>query len=175
MKYKINLLSEKEASLFDKIMYFFLNYLRYIIVITQLVVIGVFFYRFKIDQSIVDLKESVDQKAEIIKTVMPIVKQAEEIDSRTKEIKKILTSQQTSSIMINYFLSVFPQDIYLDSLSIKGNSISLSGVTNNAKILQTYDASLKKDNKFAVVNLQNIKKTAIGYTFSMNLNTFKNN
>ncbi|MDO8741626.1 MAG: hypothetical protein Q7J11_00595, partial [Candidatus Roizmanbacteria bacterium] len=61
MKYKINLLEKKETSLLDKLTFFGLNYLRYIIVITQLVVIGVFFYRFQIDQSIIDLKEGVNQ------------------------------------------------------------------------------------------------------------------
>lgn len=175
MRYKINLLQEKEASLFDRVMYFFLNYLRYIIVITQLVVIGVFFYRFQVDQSIVDLKESVDQKVEIIKTVMPIVKQAEEIDSRTKEIKKILALQQINSSMMSYFLSVFPQDIYLNNLNIKGNSISFNGTTLDSRILQLFYSALKKDNKFVAVDLQNIKKTETGYSFNMNLNTFKNN
>ena len=66
MKYKINLLLPKEKNWLDKVIYFGLNYLRYILVITQTVIIMVFFYRFKIDQEIVDLKDAVKQKQEII-------------------------------------------------------------------------------------------------------------
>ncbi|PJB87766.1 hypothetical protein CO083_05355, partial [Candidatus Roizmanbacteria bacterium CG_4_9_14_0_8_um_filter_34_12] len=64
MKYKINLLLPKEKNWLDKVIYFGLNYLRYILVITQTVIIMVFFYRFKIDQEIVDLKDAVKQKQE---------------------------------------------------------------------------------------------------------------
>jgi len=66
MRHRINLLEKKEQSLLDRLTFFGLNYLRYIIVITQLVVIGVFFYRFQIDQRIIDLKEGVEQKKEIV-------------------------------------------------------------------------------------------------------------
>ncbi len=57
MKYKINLLLKKEEGILDKIYIFLVNYLRYIIVITQFVVIGVFFYRLQVDQRVIDLKE----------------------------------------------------------------------------------------------------------------------
>ena len=73
MRYKINLLEKKDIGLLDKLTFFSLNYLRYIIVITQLVVIGVFFYRFQIDQKIIDLKEGVEQKKEIVKIVLPLL------------------------------------------------------------------------------------------------------
>ena len=71
MRYKINLLEKKDIGLLDKLTFFGLNYLRYIIVVTQLIVIGVFFYRFQIDQRIIDLKEAVEQKREIVKIVLP--------------------------------------------------------------------------------------------------------
>lgn len=86
MKYRINLLPQKETPLTEKIVYFALNYLRYIIVITQLVVIAVFFYRFQIDQKIIDLKESVDQKKEILQIVLPLLNQASNIDKKTMAV-----------------------------------------------------------------------------------------
>ena len=92
----------------DKVFYFALNYLRYIIVITQLVVIAVFFYRFQIDQKIIDLKEAVDQKKEIVNIVLPLLKEAERIDKKTTEIDKIINNQNSFSSMISY-LSVEPR------------------------------------------------------------------
>ena len=65
MKYKINLITRRKEKVVDKVIYFVMNYLRYILVITQIIVIGVFFYRFKIDQEMVDLQEAVQQKKEI--------------------------------------------------------------------------------------------------------------
>ena len=61
MKYQINLLQEKEKDISGKIIYFALHYLRYILVVTQIVVIAVFFYRFKIDQEVIDLRDELKQ------------------------------------------------------------------------------------------------------------------
>src|SRR3989339_2271771 len=111
MKYKINLLPQKETSLIEKLMYFALNYLRYIIVITQLVVIGVFFYRFQIDQRIIDLKEAVDQKKEIVKIVLPLLNEAAKIDKKTLIINESIQKQNKFREMFDYFLSTFPETI----------------------------------------------------------------
>lgn len=175
MKYAINLLNEKEIPLLDRVFYFFLNYLRYIIVITQLVVIGVFFYRFRIDQSIVDLKESVDQKKEIIKVVLPLLKQASKIDQRMKETKKLLSTQKKFSNLISYLTGSFPETIFLVKLNILPGTMKLSGIAYAAKDLQAYYVFLKKDNKFTKIDLQNLKKVDNGYSFDLILENYKDN
>ncbi|QQR63494.1 hypothetical protein IPH70_03205 [Candidatus Roizmanbacteria bacterium] len=88
MTYKINLLSKQEMSLIDKTLYFFLNYLRYILVFTQIIVIGVLFYRFRIDQNIIDLKDSLDQKKEIVQAVKPLLDEAEKVNNQSIAIKR---------------------------------------------------------------------------------------
>ncbi|MFZ2026464.1 MAG: hypothetical protein WAV30_04220, partial [Microgenomates group bacterium] len=93
MKYKINLLPEKEKDLLDKSIYFVLHYLRYVLVITQIVVISVFFYRFKIDQEIIDLKDELQQKQEIVAVSEPLLKEAEIVDIKTKQTREILVDQ----------------------------------------------------------------------------------
>lgn len=174
MKYKINLLEKKEASLLDKLTFFGLHYLRYIIVITQLVVIGVFFYRFQIDQRIIDLKEGVDQKKEIIQIVLPLLKEAAKIDKKTSIIEKTITEQKDFSTMVDYFIASFPETITLTNMEIKSGSIKVSGDANDPKHLQAFYLFLKKDKKFKGVTLQNIKKTETGYNFVLLLDKFSN-
>jgi len=172
MKYKINLLQQKKPSFVERLMHFFLNYLRYIIVVTQLIVIGVFFFRFRIDQNVIDLKESVDQKKEIIQVVMPLLKQAEEIDRRSKEAKKILKAQDKFDDMLSYLLSKFPKDLTLESLEIGPDSLKMKGKASNSRILQAFYLNLKEEKKFNSVDLQNIKKTDFGYGFDLVLSGF---
>jgi len=172
MKYKINLLPEKETTLIDKVMYFSLNYLRYIIVITQLVVIGVFFYRFQIDQRIIDLRESVDQKKEIVEIVLPLLQEASKIDQKSKEINIVLKKQQTFDGMIKYLLSVFPETISLTSLDLTEDSLKITGLASNSKHLQAFFNRLKKENRFSSIEFNSIKKTDSGYLFIMVLNKY---
>ncbi len=172
MRYKINLLPPKEKSLVDKIIYFALNYLRYILVITQIIVIGVFFYRFKIDQEIIDLKEELQQKQEIVLVSSPLFKQAEATDIKINEVRQILVDQETLKEMIKYLLTRFPEKIYLDKMTIQENSFKLEGFTQDIKTLRVFFEKIKKENRFKTVNLKNVKKTDFGFSFSFILEDF---
>ena len=174
MKYKINLLEKKETSLLDKLTFFGLNYLRYIIVITQLVVIGVFFYRFQIDQSIIDLREGVDQKKEIVQIVLPLLNEATKFDKKISIIEKTIVKQKNFNTMFEYFITSFPETITLMSMEIKDGSIKITGDANNPKHLQAFYLFLKKDKKFKAITFQNIKKTETGYNFILLLDKFSN-
>lgn len=173
MRYAINLLGEKETPFLERAMYFSLNYLRYIIIVTQLVVIGVFFYRFQIDQQRIDLKESVDQKKEIVQVVLPLLKEAETIDKRTVESKKILANQQKFDSMLKYFISMFPANLYLSNLEIENESMKATGDAADAHYIQLFYGALKKEQRFDVVQLQTLKKTDTGYSFVIFLTKYK--
>ncbi len=173
MKYKINLLAVKETSFIDKVMYFSLNYLRYIIVITQLVVICVFFYRFQIDQRIIDLKESVDQKKEIVEIVLPLLQEASKIDKKSKEIAVVLTKQKNFNNMFEYLISIFPETMTLTDLESKEDSLKITGIATNPKHLQTFMNLLKSDAKFKKIDLNSIKRVDAGYNFIILLDKFK--
>lgn len=173
MKYAINLLGEKESPFLERVVYFFLNYLRYIIIVTQLVVIGVFFYRFQIDQRIIDLKESVDQKKEIVQVVLPLLKEADLIDRRTKESDNIFKKQIKFKTMFQYFLSQFPAGLTLINLEINPDSIKATGNAYDPRQLEAFYTLLKKDGRFATVEIQTLKKTEFGYSFVFSLSKFK--
>ncbi len=174
MKYKINLLQKKEFSFLEKLFVFVFFYLKYIVITTQLVVICVFFYRFQIDQKIIDLKDAYDQKREIIRIILPLIQEAERIDKKTNEIEKLLNQQESFKKMLNYLFSIVPEGVRLDKCEIQIDSIDLIGVTNEPQKIQLVYSKLKLDNNFANVNLKNVKKTESGYIFVINLEKFKN-
>lgn len=172
MRYRINLLTKQELGFLDKTLYFFLNYLRYILVLTQIVVIGVLFYRFRVDQNIIDLKDSLQQKREIIEAVRPLLQEAEKVNDQTIAIRKIVGEQAIQTSAIQYLLSIFPQTATLEKLSIHDNSFDLEGTTVDSRELQLFYARLKQDKRFNTVNLANIKRGSSGYTFTMTLQNF---
>ena len=172
MKYQINLLTEKKESLLDRVIYFSLNYLRYILVITQIVVIFVFFYKFKVDQEIIDLKEAADQKKEIIEISRPLLKEAKEAEFRIKQIKPILKAQAVFVNQLNYLVSVFPEALYLTKLSIKDDRMFLEGYSRDAYVIKQFYLRLQKEKKFKNISLETLKKTEVGYNFSIILNHF---
>lgn len=173
MKYDINLIARKEFNAVDKILYFFLNYLRYVLVITQFIVIGVLFYRFKIDQNIIDLQDSIEQKQEIIQIVKPLLAEANKIDQQVQAVKTVTADQEALAKSIGYLLSVFPKDLSLTKLTVENSVFNLEGITLNPKLLQQFYIRLKKDNKFSTVTLDNIKREEAKYVFNFQLSGYK--
>ncbi len=175
MKYKINLLPEKERDFLDKSIYFVLHYLRYVLVITQIVVISVFFYRFKIDQEIIDLKDELTQKQEIVAVSEPLLKQAEIVDLKTKQIREVLVDQAIFSESFVYFLDTFPLQLTIKRLEIKGNIYKFDAITTNPEIIRSYLARLKQERKFKNVLIGSIKRDGVDFLVPFTLADFQLN
>ncbi len=172
MKYNINLLEKKEQDFLRKILYFLLNYLRYVLVITQLIIIGVFFFRFSVDQSIVDFKDSIRSRQEIIRVTNPIIQEIDKADFQLKEIQKLISSQSLFTQMMEYTFAEFPASIVLSQLVIDSNSMDLTGSAQNARDLQSFYAKLQRDKRYETIELENVKRVEDGYTFTMKLKKF---
>lgn len=174
MKYKINLVTLKKETLADRFIYFALNYLRYILVITQIVVIVVFFIKFKVDQDIIDLKEAVGQKQEIIFVSRPLTEEAKRISQKLNEIHTLLSGQEVLATAFDYLLSIFPSDLFLDTLSIEGTTIKLIGRSTNPNTIKAFLTRLQKEGHFKTVNLSSIRKVEGELHFTFELDEFKN-
>lgn len=172
MKYQINLFPRKEQNVVDKVIYFSFHYLRYILVITQIVVIGVFFYRFKVDQEIVDLKESLNQKKEVLIIAQPLISEVRAIERTGNYVKEITGEQAEFKDTLDYFLSIFPENMTLETLEISSDrTVTFKGTSSDSNTVRLFYNRLKKDNKFTVVKLEGLKKDLFGYSFSFTLSS----
>src|SRR3989344_3878171 len=138
MKYKINLLTIHKEKPLDRVIYFTLNYLRYILVVTQIVVIGVFFYRFKVDQEIVDLEDSVSQKKEIVEISQPLVKEAKNIGYKLDQVGVIMYNQRVFTGTIDYLLTIFPEKFFLTKFLISDQKVTIDGYTEDLRVIQSF-------------------------------------
>lgn len=173
MKSRINLLPPHDESVADRAIYFALNYLRYILVLTQIVVIGVFFYRFRADQDIIDLKEELSQRQEIVDVSRPLVKEAQAIDNQVGIVKEVVDEQDIFIASLDYLLGIFPADMKLDSLIIKTNgTIEMTGRTADTVLLKRMYDTLRRDNKYKSVELSSVNRTVSGFVFIIKLNQY---
>lgn len=172
MKYQINLLQEKEKDLSGKVVYFALHYLRYILVLTQIVVIAVFFYRFKIDQEVIDLRDELQQKQEIVQVSDPLLAEAKSVDIKTREVKTILISQDSFQQMLDYFLSVFPSNMKTDHIEVSKDEIIFEGVTNDPQTIKGFLDRLHSDKYFKKINLGSIRRDESGFHAPFSLTGF---
>lgn len=173
MKYSINLFPKKEQDVVDKIIYFSFHYLRYILVITQFVVICVFFFRFKVDQEIVDLKDSLSQKKQIVEATDSMLDEVKYLEEKTTSIRTVLNRQDSFKEMFDYFTSTVPDTVTLSTISVEPGVISCEGYSTNPAAIQGYYNQLLSEQRFEVVELINVRKANQGFSFGLQLEKFK--
>jgi len=172
MKYLINLFPSPEKSRTDKIIYFAFHYLRYILVITQFVAICVFFFRFKVDQDIVDLQEKADQKQSIIVATKDLLSRMQEVDAKMKQVTMLLDKQESFQAEYNYISNKLPQEIRLSSFQLSGDDVVLQGVSELIDPVKTLYDDLQTEKRFKKIDLSNIEKSEEGFIFNLNLSEF---
>ena len=168
-KYRINLVTKRKEDFVDKLVYFALHYLRYIIVLTQIVVIGVFFFRFQLDQEIIDLKENISQKEEIFRVTTSLLTEAKEVSGKLNDTENILNRQKQFMQAYDYLMSMIPQDIILNKTTVDDKQIRLDGVANNPDIIRIFIEKIKADKRFKTVILDSVTRESNGLSFSLKI------
>jgi Tfp pilus assembly protein PilN len=173
MKYQVNLFSSKEQNITDKVIYFSFHYLRYILVITQLVVICVFFYRFQVDQEIVDLKDSLAQKEQIVKATEPLLKEVEQLSKKIGDINNVIGKQTYFQELYSYFLSKVPATISVTNFQLENNTIKFEGTTQSFETVKELQNAFIQDGRFKQVQLHYISNSNLGYAFAFTLTNYQ--
>lgn len=172
MKYLINLFPEHEKSTSEKIVYFGFHYLRYILVITQFIAICVFFFRFRVDQEIVDLKDTLSQKQSIVVSTEQLMGRVDEIDAKSKNIQTILDDQDLFRERYTYVIETLDPSIIVDDISLNVDGVDIKGSSVRVEPIRSYYERLLEEKKFNVIDLSSIERTADSYVFSMRLAEF---
>lgn len=171
MKKKINLVYHPKSDISDKFFYFVYSYLRYILVVVQIIVIFVFFNKIIFDQQIIDLEESIEQKNEIINISKPLIEQFMYYSRKIETIVKIRENQLSLEDQLQYLLSSIPKEVFLTDLHYNRNSFILSGYSTNPEMIKLFYLKLKKEARFKTIDLSNMKKNINNYAFVI---SFKN-
>jgi Tfp pilus assembly protein PilN len=159
-KSQINLIpkSEFETSFFGRLLKWSLTSGRYIIILTEMVVIVAFLSRFKLDKDLIDLTETIEGQKAILESSSTIETTFRKTQSRLNEAGRILKIQPHPSVILSNLINQTPLGIYFDSVAIstQKNEITLQGNADSENSLGTFIKSLKHNGNWTSVNLTNV-------------------
>lgn len=139
-----------------------LTYGRYIIILTQIVVLSVFFLRFKLDRDHTDLKESTTQKAAIIESVADLEANIRHVQGRLANIRQISTNQDGLLKALLFFQDNIPSDISFSTLNLTNEKISFGATAGSLRSFSFLLAELQKNERFSEVTLDEILRRPDG-------------
>jgi Tfp pilus assembly protein PilN len=161
-KVNINLIVKKEASFSNQLLSWALTYGRYIIIITQIIVLTVFFTRFKLDRDHTDLKESVSQKQALIESVASLETEIRRIQKNLADIKQVTANQNIPLNILRFLSEITPTNTTFSQISFAQNTIDFSATAENLRSFNFFLRKLQQDNKFSEVTLEDIARKPDG-------------
>lgn len=151
-----------DATFSEQLLSWTLTYGRYILIITQIVVLSVFFLRFSLDREHADLKEQASEKQAILESLNDLENEIRRVQNRLTNIKTVSDKQDLPTKTLVFFQENMPSDVFFSSLSISYEKISFNATAKNLLSFSSLLAKLQQDKKFSEVVLENIQRKADG-------------
>lgn len=159
MRYAINLFPHVRDTLAYKVRFFAVHYLRYILVLTQFVVVIVYFYLFVVEHRILQQKQQLSRTKAIITTSTALRKDQDKLQKTLKNITTVLKAQDLWRSRLDYLNSRFPSGITLQSLSMEGESATIVLTSPDNSVIQSFYQRLVEDKRFKSVSLLGLSRT----------------
>jgi hypothetical protein len=159
----INLVRGRKPRVLDQFVGWALSIGRAVIILTELIALGAFLYRFGLDRQLVDLHDKIAQEQSIVS----LLKQSEDtyrnLQYRLSLAKTIMTSQAQSVKLYADILTMMPADTTLKTLIFDEGTVKMSLDVTSVTSLGTLIDKLKNYPNFSNVSLDKLEnKTTVG-------------
>jgi hypothetical protein len=150
---------------------------RWIIVLTELVVIVAFISRFWLDRKNSDLSEIIRQRQAILASTQDFEAEFNSFQKRLTYIRNFYENQPAYDEKIDILVKSTPVDLTYKSISIKQDektsdiTISASLIAFNEKSIIDFIKNLKLNPKIDTININNIEKKSNENNYSISVTT----
>lgn len=159
-----------EKTSFGKLLKWVLTVGRYIVIITELIVILAFLSRFKFDRDLTDLNEKVKQQQAIINASAQFENEFRFLQKRLSTIDGLRKTQLETEQVLSELAALTPIDVYLDDFTVAGKQVSLTATALSEAGLATFLNNLKASSRFAKLTLSKVSsgtEKGVGISFEL--------
>lgn len=158
----INLIKNKQIPLFDKFMNWALTVGRLIVILTEIVAIAAFIYRFSLDERLIDLHAGIKDK----QTLISLLKQDEDryrnLQDRIALASDLMEKNAKTNKVIFDIVGLVPQGTTIESLAFNKDKLTLSTDINSVSSLTNFINALKDYPDIKAVSIDNIENKPSG-------------
>lgn len=154
----INLFRNKKTPFIDRFMDWALTIGRLIVILTEVIALLTFFYRFSLDEKLIDLHSLIKQK----QTIVSFQKQDED-KYRNLQDRITLASDYSQKIIktnkvILDIINLIPQGIKINDLNFNKDRMTINLDMSSASLLKNFVDPLKSYSEVKSVSIDNIEK-----------------
>ncbi len=155
----INLLPKDsfESSQIGIVLAWLLIFGKWAVIITQLIVMGAFLWRFSLDRELTDLKKSIAKNVAVIKSYEQIERDFVLTQKRLDTAKVVISQQK---IITNEFLTlsqITPQDVWYEKLTVSPKSTIITAYSRSLPGFSQLLTALQNDPRYSSISVSRIQ------------------
>lgn len=162
--FNINLLINrgKSEKLYTKLLRWALSSGRFIVILVEMITIGAFVYRYKLDANLNDIQDQINQKAPYIKSLGTDEMDIRHTQFQLSTISKLKSENIDFSKPLTELTQIIPKSITLTNINLDrteaypNTSLSITGKTPSNLELSVFIKELQKNSNFSEITLANI-------------------
>jgi len=159
-KITINLLGESDIdhTPLGRIVGWAVTYGRYIMVGTEIVVLLAFISRFSLDRKLTDLNEEISMKQDIITANTTFENEVRVVQDKLEKVKTITALPVDPRQVLSLFQGILPPGIYLESLELSKDKLSIKAVAGSTYSFAQLIANLQSSQMLSAIDIGDIKR-----------------
>lgn len=159
-KKAINLLPRDsfEASSVGVILAWLLVFGKWSVIITQLIVMGAFLWRFGLDRQLTDVKKAIAKDVAIIKSYEQIERDFILTQKRLEVAKEVIDDQKNILVGLDTLAKVTPVDVWYEKLTIGDKATSFTAYSRSLAGFSQLLSALQSNPKYGSVAIGKIQE-----------------
>jgi len=159
----INLVKNKQIPTYDKFIDWTLTVGRLIVIITEIVAVIAFIYRFSLDEKIVNLHSAIKQQQNIISVLKNDESKYRNLQDRIALASTFSTKAISSDRNTTDIINLIPNQVKIVSFILNKNQIKLKVDITSISSLESLVNSLKNYSGIKSINVDNVEnKPSVG-------------
>lgn len=160
-KRSINLLPRDafESSTLGVILEWSLVFGKWAVILTQLVVMGAFLYRFTLDRNLTDLRKAIAKDVAIIKSYDQVERDFTLAQKQINSAKQTLASQGLILKTLENITQVTPREVWYDRITISPTNIALTAYAASLPAFGQFLTTVQKDPLYNSIRIGKIESS----------------
>lgn len=143
---------------------------RVLVILTEVVALSAFLYRFSLDRQLIDLHDTIKSKQAIINLLKKSEDTYRNLQNRLALAKTLIQSENLTNKTITDILSLAPSDVLFTNFTLSGNQIIIEVKTQSIASLRNFVNVLKSYPQISSVDVNKIENRTTSGVIIMGIN-----
>ena len=153
----INLLESKRKGFLDKFINWALTIGRFIVIITEVIALSAFLYRFSLDRQLVDLRGKIKQEQALVSSLRENEKTYRNLQERLALASKFIDKGEQTVKIFKETVALAPEDFLLSNLTVSEDRLTINATVQHISSLTTFIKGLRNYPNISTISLDKIE------------------